>query len=49
MKQLPLGVIISMIRSLIILSLQKEMIGESNYQYTMDHLVEFISEGLIIE
>lgn len=47
MKQLPAEVIVSMIRSLIILSLQKEMIGESNYKGTMDQLVTFISEGLI--
>lgn len=47
MKQLPPEIIVSMIRSLIILSLQKEMIGESNYKSTMDQLVQFISEGLI--
>ena len=47
MKQLSPDIIVSMIRSLIILSLQKEMIGESNYKATMDQLVKFISEGLI--
>ncbi len=47
LKQLSPDIIVSMIRSLIILSLQKEMIGESNYKATMDQLVKFISEGLI--
>src|SRR5690625_4214560 len=47
MKKLPPDTIVSIIRSLIILSLQKEMIGESNYKSTMDQLVQFISEGLI--
>lgn len=47
MKQLPPDIIVSMIRSLIILSLQKEMIGESNYNSTMDHLIQFISDGLV--
>lgn len=47
MKQLSPHIIVSMIRSLIILSLQKEMIGESNYNSTMDQLIKFISEGLI--
>lgn len=47
MKQLSPDIIVSMIRSLIILSLQKEMIGESNYKATMDQLVKFISDGLI--
>lgn len=47
MKQLSPDIIVSMIRSLIILSLQKEMIGESHYKATMDQLVKFISEGLI--
>lgn len=47
MKQLSPNIIVSMIRSLIILSLQKEMIGESNYKSTMDQLVKFVSEGLI--
>ena len=47
MKQLSPDIIVSMIRSLIILSLQKEMIGESNYNSTMDQLIKFISEGLI--
>lgn len=49
MKQLSPDIIVSMIRSLIILSLQKEMIGESNYKATMDQLVKFISDGLINE
>ncbi len=47
MKQLSPNIIVSMIRSLIILSLQKEMIGESNYKSTMDQLIKFVSEGLI--
>lgn len=47
LKQLSPDIIVSMIRSLIILSLQKEMIGESNYKATMDQLVKFISDGLI--
>lgn len=47
MNQLSPDIIVSIIRSLIILSLQKELIGESNYKPTMDHLVQFISDGLI--
>ncbi|WP_277714473.1 TetR/AcrR family transcriptional regulator [Bacillus atrophaeus] len=47
MKQLQPNIIVSMIRSLIILSLQKEMIGETNYKSTMDQLVRLISEDLI--
>lgn len=49
MKQLSPNIIVSIIRSLIILSLQKEMIGESNYQSTMDELVNFIVDGLMKE
>jgi len=47
MKSLPPHIIVSIIRSLIILSLQKEMIGESNYTSTIDQLIQFISDGLI--
>ncbi|MCT1902948.1 TetR/AcrR family transcriptional regulator [Oceanobacillus sojae] len=47
MKQLEPAIIVSMIRSLVILSLQKEMIGETNYKPTMDQFVKLISEDLI--
>lgn len=47
MKPLDPDIIVSMIRSLIVLSLQKEMIGEANYKSTMDQFVAFISDGLI--
>ena len=47
MKPVPPEIVVSMIRSLIILSLQKELIGETNYQPTMDQLIQFISDGLI--
>lgn len=49
MKQLPPDVIVSMIRSLIILSFQKDMIGESNYKPTMNQFIQFIADGLINE
>ncbi|WP_080873849.1 hypothetical protein [Oceanobacillus timonensis] len=49
MKQLEPDIVVSMIRSLVILSLQKEMIGEANYKSTMNQFVTFISEGLINE
>lgn len=49
MKQLPPEIIVSMIRSLIILSFQKVMIGESKYKPTIDQFIQFISDGLIIE
>ncbi|WP_440896678.1 TetR/AcrR family transcriptional regulator [Amphibacillus sp. Q70] len=47
MKQIKPDIIVSMIRSLVILSLQKEMIGEMNYQPTMDQFIRLISEDLI--
>lgn len=40
-------VIMSLFRSLIILSFQKQMIGEEHYEHTMSLLIEFIAEGLL--
>lgn len=47
MKQLEPAIIVSMIRSLVILSLQKEMIGDMNYKSTMDQFIKMLSEDLI--
>ncbi|MGX8793758.1 TetR/AcrR family transcriptional regulator [Oceanobacillus sp. M60] len=47
MKQLEPDIIVSMIRSLVILSLQKEMIGERNYKATMNQFITMIAEDLV--
>jgi len=49
MKQISPDIIVNLFRSLIILSLQKDMIGESNFEETMDQFVQFVADGLIID
>lgn len=41
--------ITSLIRSIVLLTLQKRQIGEDHYQATIDLLIDLISEGLIRE
>jgi AcrR family transcriptional regulator len=41
--------IVSLIRSLVLLSLQKQQIGEDRYGDTMDLLVELIANGLMLD
>ena|SRR5690625_3516626 len=47
MKQISPDIIVSMFRSLIILSLQKDMIGEASFEATMDQFIKFMADGLI--
>ncbi|MGM1048268.1 MAG: TetR/AcrR family transcriptional regulator [Bacillota bacterium] len=42
-------VIVSMIRSFILLSLQKHLIGDKHYRDTMNLFIDLITDGLIIE
>lgn len=41
--------IVSLLRSIILLSLQKRTIGEAHYENTMELLIDFIVDGLITE
>jgi AcrR family transcriptional regulator len=41
--------IVSLIRTIVLLSLQKKQIGEDRYEETMDMLLEFVAAGLILE
>jgi len=41
--------IVSLLRSVVLLSLQKRQIGEERYEATMDMLFGFIAAGLIVE
>lgn len=49
MKKIDPEVIVSMIRSLILLSLQKKYIGEANFEETMTQFIQMMADGLVIE
>lgn len=49
LRQLPPAVIVSMIRSLILLSLQKTAIGEGVYDQTMTQFIRMMADSLVLE